>query len=226
MIRIVAIVFAVLSACGRTALYEPGTFPDAGIDGGVDAGTDAGNPCDVPPGCVEVAASLEGQRWELPCVAPWPPAPDYVCVSTADQTTSATLNGRAGTTYEVTLHVRGVVETKEYPGGIGAPLSRGGTPVDDAWNIYQLDISSPAQRWYLNRGTSGLYECFVIDELLVVRADGRARFTLFASTVDGNRSQIRNRDADGGALLVPGLGSMPFDGQFLQLDVVSVRAAP
>lgn len=213
-----------LAACGRTAVYEVTLHADAGhredadVDGGVDAGVDAG--------FLEVAASLAGLRWELPCVAPYEPAPDYVCVSGPDQTTTATLTGRAGTTYEIDLHLRGVVETKAYPGGVGAPLSLGGTPVNDPWNIYRLDISSPAQRWFLNNGDTGQYFCRVIDERLTVRADGHAQFTLFASTVDGNRSEIRNRGLDGGALLVPSLSPSPFDGQFLQMDVEAVRALP
>ena len=206
------------AGCGRTAVYEVSPREDAGADAGTDAGTDAG--------ALEVVASLQGLRWELPCVAPYEPAPDYVCISGPDQTTAATLTGRAGTTYELVLHLRGVVETKAYPGGTGAPLCLGGTPVQDAWNIYRLDISSPAQRWFLNNGLTGQYLCGVIDERLTVRADGHAQFTLFASTVDGNRSQIRNRGADGGALLVPSLSPTPFDGQFLQMDVESVRALP
>ena len=68
--------------------------------------------------------------------------------------------------------------------------------------------------------------CRTIDETLVVEADGRARFTLFASTVDGNRSEIRNRGEDGGAFVVPGVppAPAPYDGQFIQVDVLSVTA--
>ena len=211
-----------LSACGRTAIYEWTERADAGpqVDAGVhsDAGIDAGP--------LEIAASLAGLRWELPCVEPYEPAPEYVCISGPDQTTTATLTGRADTTYEITLHLRGVVETKEYPGGTGSPLRLGGTPVNDAWNIYRLDISSPSQRWFLNDGPTGIYLCRVIDERLTVRANGRAQFTLFASTVDSNRSEIRNRDLDGGAFVIPSLSMTPFDGQFLQMDVEAVRALP
>ena len=214
-----SLLLLVLSACGRTAVYEWTEHPDAGHpDAGIDAGLDAG--------LLDVAASLQGLRWELPCVAPYDPAPEYVCVSGPDQTTTAMLTGRADTTYEITLHFRGVVETKAYPGGNGAPVSLGGTPVDDAWNIYRLDVSSPAQHWFLNAGETGLYLCRVIDERVTLHANGRAQFTLFASTVDGNRSEIRNRDADGGALVIPSLSPTPFDGQFVQMDVDSVRALP
>lgn len=222
MARVLLILLASLSACGRTAIYEGVLKTDAGTQQG--QASDAGTHQDAGP--LEVAAELEGLRWELPCIAPYQPAPEYVCVSGPDQTTTATLTGRPGTTYEITLHVRGVVETTTYQGGMGTPISRGGTPSGDAWNIYRLDISSPAQRWFLNNGETGLYYCRVIDERFTVQADGQARFTLFASTVDGNRSEIRNRGLDGGALLVPSLSPTPFDGQFLQMDVESVRALP
>ena len=68
--------------------------------------------------------------------------------------------------------------------------------------------------------------CRVIDERIILQANGRAQFTLFASTVDGNRSEIRNRGLDGGALVIPSLSPTPFDGQFVQMDVDSVRALP
>lgn len=222
---------AALCACGRTGLVEwtltdEPAPEDAGVDAGFDAGLDAGVDAGVDAGELEVAASLQGLRWELPCVAPYTPAPEHVCISGPDQTTTATLTGRVGTTYELTLRLRGVVETKAYPGGVGAPVSLGGTPVNDAWNIYRLDISSPAQRWFLNAGETGVYACRIIDERLTVRAAAFAQFTLFASTVDSNRSEIRNRDLDGGALVVPSLPMTPYDGQFLQLDVEAVHPVP
>jgi hypothetical protein len=130
----------------------------------------------------------------------------------------------------VRLRVRGVVETKEYVGGVGdgGAVVLGGTPIDDAWNIYRLDVSSPSQRWHLNQGPTGLYLCRAIDQRFTVEARGGAQFTLFASTVDGERTEILNRDADGGALVVPGVPPAPaaFDGQFLQLDVEGVRTLP
>ena len=116
---------------------------DGGLhDAGSDAGTDwcAMNPCDVNATCnngpssaictyndgfegngitcTSIAANLDGLRWELPCVGPWPHAPDFVCITTPAVTDVTTLSGVAGHNYDVTLHIRGVVETKQYTGGI------------------------------------------------------------------------------------------------------------
>ena len=215
-----AFVFMLLAACGRSELYR--YTADAAVPLADSGFPDAG--CSE---CNEVAASLMGQRWELPCLQPWPAGPEYVCVSGPDTTSSVALQGAPGRRYEVRLRVRGVVETKQYVGGVGdgGAVVLGGQPVNDAWNIYRLDISSPAQRWNLNQGPTGEYLCRAIDQRFTVEAQGGAVFTLFASTVDGERTEILNRDADGGAIVVPGVPPAPdaFDGQFLQLDVEGVR---
>ena len=241
-----------LCACGRSGPYEVASVSAPPDSGRPDAGPvdlclgvscpdhaqcrkgtcicDDGYEKTAAGTCVSIAASLDGLRWELPCVTPLSTAPEYVCISTVDAVTTTTLTGAPGTRYQVRLRLRGVVETKEYSGGTplrpGGPVVRGGNPIDDAWNVYRLDISSPSQRYHLNQGPTGLYVCRAIDEELVVEADGRARFTLLASTVDGNRSEIRNRGEDGGALVVPGVppAPAPYDGQFIQIDVVSVTA--
>lgn len=226
-----ALVLMLFAACGRSELYR--YTADGSVlvlDAGVpDAGCADGEVKDGGA-CVSIAASLMGQRWELPCLQPWPAGPEYVCVSGPDTTSSVTLQGSPSLRYEVRLRVRGVVETKEYVGGIGdgGAVVLGGTPVDDAWNIYRLDVSSPSQRWHLNQGPTGLYLCRAIDQRFTVEARGGAQFTLFASTVDGERTEILNRDADGGAIVVPGVSPAPaaFDGQFLQLDVEGVRTLP
>ena len=206
-------------ACGRTEPVDSAAPLDPG-------GPDAGRPDAGTPDAGNIAAALDGLRWELPCVSPWPSAPEWVCVSTPDVTRTTRLTGDATRQYTVRLRLRGVVETKEYVGATGVPIARGGTPVDDAWNVYRLDVSNPPQRWHLNRGVTGLYFCRVIDEELVVTAQGDATFTLFASTVDPERTQINNHGADGGALLPPGFPPPPFDGQFIQMDVLSVSPAP
>ncbi len=242
-----------LAGCGRSDVYRSTPEPaDSGVpDSGLpDAGAGAcdavlcpansqcvGGACRCEEGfeldggvCRSIAVTLSGLRWELPCVMPYVSAPEYVCITTADVTRSTKLGGSPLQLYEIVLHLRGVLETKQYIGGVnqGSTLTLGATPVDDAWNIYRLQISAPAATWHVNRGASGEYVCHPVDELLTVKANGGATFTLFASAVDGNRSEIRNRDVDGGAFVIPDVAPAPkpFDGQFLQMDVQSVRALP
>lgn len=224
----------VLASCGRTEIARFDL--DAGVVT-VEAERDGGA---CPAGfalqsgrCVEVAASLSGLRWELPCLTLDRDFPEYVCFTHPEVTQTATLRGTPGRSYEVRVRVRGVVETRAYTGGtVEAPfIRRGGDsmPTDaDAWNVYRLDVSAPAEHWFLNAGASGEYVCHAVDATFTLRAAADATVTLFASSVDGRRSQIRNRTEDGGVLVAAGVPPAPgaFDGQFLQLDVLSVSAAP
>jgi hypothetical protein len=221
--------------------------PDAGFDfcslrpnGGCDPNALCSNrpaepACTCKPGfmgngftCTSIAASLDGLRWELPCVTLEPQAPDYVCITTTDVNVSTTLTGVPGKRYDIRLRIRGVVETKQYTGGQGdgGHWMIGGTPAVDAWNIYRLSISAPAQVHHLNHGASGLYVCVGLDEVITVRANAGATVSLYASAVDSNRSQIRNNVSS--PIVVPGIPPAPasYDGQFIQMDVLGVLEAP
>lgn len=234
--RMLVIGFLVAS-CGRTELarFEPVVAAEAGIDGGTDAGVC--KPGFVPFGdtCIEVAGRLDGLRWELPCSTIDPMFPDYICTSVSDVNLTQRLSGVPGALYDVRVRVRGVVETRAYTGGttIAPFVMKGGTSraspeSSDAWNIYRLDVSSPAEHWFLNVGESDEYFCHLVDATFTIRAQSKATVVLFASTVDGRRSLIRNRGADGGVLVAPEVPPAPasFDGQFLQLDVLSVTLVP
>lgn len=243
--------------CGRSEVVRfedvVRSVPDAALllmdagraDGGLrdagpmDSGTPDAGPC--PPGsarvgdtCVEVAASLDQLRWELPCFTVDPVYPQLICFTHAIQRTFTTLKGVPGRDYDVRVRVRGVIETRAYRGGrVVAPFVREGAesaamPADsDPWNIYRLEVSSPPQAFVLNAGASGEYQCHVVDATFSFRASSGAVVTLFASSVDLNRSQIRNVDDAGAPLVVSGVppAPRPFDGQFLQVDVLGVSPA-
>ena len=59
-----------------------------------------------------------------------------------------------------------------------------------------------------------------------MRAAAGAKVSLYASAVDGNLSQIRNNTAN--PIVVPGVppAPLPYDGQFIQMDVIDVVEAP
>lgn len=232
-----------LLCCGRTAVYG---FPEELADAGTPPAPCGGpcgvnavcrssgdrNACECLPGfelrdgaCRSVAATLEGLRWELPCLSLPTDFPEYICFTKPEVTTSARVSGRGR--YALQLRLRGVVETKAYVGAqpLSGTVVKGGTPAQDDWNLYRLEVSSPSQLFHLNAGNSGEYQCVAIDVQFEVVANGGATFTLFASPVDNRLSQIRNRDADGGIIVIPELGPA-FDGQFLQMDVLQVRQIP
>jgi hypothetical protein len=190
--------------------------------------------CDCEPGyaehdgrCVDVAASLSGLRWNIPCVQIGPTA----CTCVDPPSVSSRLSGTPGSMYDVTLRFRGVVEEKTYTGGTndGAWWQIGGVAPNDGYNIYRLDFSSPAQTFYLNRGTSAISRAWAIDYTKTIRAAAGAVVSLSAHAGDG--LEILNRDSadsSGSPIVVPGVPPAPeaFNGQFVQMDVVEVVLVP
>lgn len=188
-----------------------------------------GSKCTLAEDCLEgictpVAATFTGLRWELPCVQ----TRGTSCTTPGLTTRTARMGGERGKIYDVELQFRGVIETEGYTGGTndGAFFQIGGNPINDTWNIYRLDVSSPRGTYYLNRGRGGLFYCFRIDYKKTIRIEAGATVTLTADPVDSAREQIVNRDERGQPIVVPGVAPAPraFDGQFIQMDVVSVRS--
>jgi hypothetical protein len=192
---------------------------------GTDTDGDSGFDSDCV-GCEEVAGELDGLRWELPCVETTDnPA---VCTTEGFDPISVALAGVPGTVYDVSLRFRGVVEERTYLGGTqDGPWYTGGADPDesDAFNVYRLDVSDPPATFHVNAGTSGLLACTRIDFTRTVRVAAGATLTLSADTRDDR--QIVNRGSGGQPIVVPGVppAPEPFDGQFVQMDVVGLAVA-
>lgn len=180
--------------------------------------------------CVDVAAALQGARHEVPCTNDASPA-----CSNAPSPPDAvvTLTGTAGRTYAITARFRGVLEQRGYdgdaPGGaVGENASfftSGGTSTNaaDTWNIYDVIVASPAKTFHLNSGTSGHTYADRIDYTATFQAKAGSTVTIHADSVD--LAQARNRDINGAFILVPDVAPypLPFYGQFVRIDVVSVQ---
>ena len=118
MIRRMRAVFVfglVVVGCGGSSSGDPdavGAADSGGVgDARVDAGTPDGPPADAP----DVALSLTGLRWELPCLSE---ATDFVCITNTPATVlTSTVGGNPGVTYDVELRFRGVVEERSYVEG-------------------------------------------------------------------------------------------------------------
>ncbi|MEO8901107.1 MAG: LamG domain-containing protein [Polyangiaceae bacterium] len=170
--------------------------------------------------CVNVAGSLSGLLWKLPCTGPHV---DISCSSDPTVTVTSTLGGATGTTYDVTLHFRGVVERKNYLGGCsdGSFWQSGGADNGDTFNVYELRVSSPPQDYFLNVGSGAQSATVAIDYVKTVRIDAGATVTLFAASKDS--AELFNRDASSAPISVQGTSvAQPFDGQFIQMLVESV----
>lgn len=130
------------------------------------------------------------------------------------------MTGEPGSAYVVSLHVRGVMETKSYDGGTPDGLWHpDGDPGDfDLWNEVTLSISAPAQTIRLNSGPSGSSSCVLVDMMHDVTIEAGATLRVDFDAIDG--SQVANGDD----LVVPAIPPAPdaFDGQFVQLDAVAI----
>jgi hypothetical protein len=188
-----------------------------------------------------VAASLAGLRWELPCTSPGSPFCPTVVDGSDVRVVKATLSGTSGQTYAVTLHFRGVVEEKTYVGNdaggasAGSPdgaanpqfFVSGGADNGDTANVYELQVSDPPQTYFMNAGASSMPHTSWLDYVATIPMKAGATITLTANAVDDSEYANSN-GVDGGPVLVPGVPPYPmaYDGQFIQIDVASVAMQP
>lgn len=211
-----SLVALIAAACG-----SPRSLADAHTD--TSTGPDASTTADAATTPdASVAVGLDGLRWEIPCGAD----AGLACVVTDPTPVVAHLAGAAGTTYQVTLRFRGVVEQKAYTGGVAdGYFYTGGAEDGGAYNVYAMTVSSPAQTYFLNAGASDITNCWPLDYTETIPIDAGATVTLTSQAKDGQ--EIKNRDAATGApIVVPDVPPAPdpFNGQFIQMDVVSVSA--
>ncbi len=200
-------------ACGGSSDDPAADAAPRAADAAVDAGED-------------IAGTLDGLRWELPCVEPTSPE---LCTTGGIVDENAVLGGSAGQTYDIEVRFRGVIEPKTYTGGErDGYWQTGGSPAADTANIYQLSISAPEQTYYVNAGTTrpgDMLFCDPLDFTVTFQAEAGAMVTLTADPLDA--LQIQNRDDAGDPIVVDDVPPAPdsFDGQFIQMDVLGVAPA-
>ncbi|MDX6480350.1 MAG: hypothetical protein QOG85_860 [Gaiellaceae bacterium] len=137
---------------------------------------------------------------------------------------AAVMGGASGTTYNVSFRFVGVVETKHYTGGSndGSYWQVGGAPATDLQgpNVYKLEISNPAQTYYLNRGT-GASAVAAIDFQKTVPITAGATVTLSAMSVEEMDGQFRELSH---SISVAGITSpaQPDLGQWIVVQVQGV----
>jgi len=95
----------------------------------------------------------------------------------------------------------------------------GGEPDNPNYNIYKLSISSPESHYFLNRQDKVGHRIFTIDYTKTIEIDGGAKVTFHGNGQNGRL--ITNVSK----LVVPDVppAPAPFNGQFVQVDVVSVE---
>jgi hypothetical protein len=173
-------------------------------------------------------AELNGYRWQFPCKQKMPDKPregadcDSGLVTgdpfkTDNFKAVKNFGGEKGKKYSVTLRFRGVVEPMMYKNGKmdGDLFYIGGEPNNKTYNIYKIEVSSPASHYYLNRQDKVGHRIFTIDYTKTIRIDGGATVTLSG---DGQNGRLISNFKK---LTAP----EPYNGQFIQMDVVKVEEA-
>lgn len=170
------------------------------------------------------AADIDGLRVELPCLGTGSASVNCATPDADDEST--TIDGDGGVTYDITLRLRGIVEQKTYTDYTNAAgmWIEGGSPDGGSFNVFRLHVSSPEKTYYLNSGSSGIDECFLLDIQKTIVMDNGAVLTLLADA-GGDALGTRNQDGDGVPIVVSGVPPYPYayNGQFVQIDVVDVK---
>jgi hypothetical protein len=212
-----------------------GAIADAGSDSGVDAGAvdaatpvDAGAPDTGPPDAKTFAAGLHELFMHDECTGAYAPQPD-TCLHEQLVEQEVTFGGETGTTYDVTLRIRGLFEPTTISGG-QTPMAPnpyfkvGGTVAARDWSHWHIEVSSPAQTYWLNHDPSTQHIIYKEDfEATIPIAAGA---TVVVRVIDGNDRQMDNAEmglADR-RQLIEGVTTDVLDGQMLRLDVVAVEA--
>jgi hypothetical protein len=138
------------------------------------------------------------------------------------------MGGDPSKVYDVTLRVRGLSEPNTYKNGMlqGERFYIGGTTNTAGYTSYMMTTADPAQHYFFNYSPTTGHVHFKLDYQVTVKIRGGSRVTF---DVDGDGSipdghQVSNFDQT----VVPDVPPAPmaYDGQFIQLDVVSAVAAP
>jgi len=186
----------------------------------------------IAPVCAgaKPGAGLDGFRWKFPSADPMAKKlrKGAVCRSalvtgdpnkTDNFTEKRNFGGEKGKRYKVTLRFRGVVEPMRYKGGVkdGKYFLIGGQPNNGGYNIYKLEVSSPKAYYFLNRCDRVAHDVFTIDYTAAIEIDGGAELTMSG---DGQNGKMI---ANFKQLTVPGVEEKPYNGQFVQVNVVAVK---
>lgn len=232
------------SSSGTSQLATSGVSDSGGSSG--TTGAFGCSPADCPDnaGCVAGACvcdlgflegdnkcvrgiAMQSLRWDLPCIED-DCGVGTSCLVQDNSIAELVLSGRPNQRYLVELRVRGVVVLKPYTGGNpDGPWQAGGEPSADGWNISMLEVSDPAQVFFLNYGVQNAEDgVFALDYTQQIEVDGTARLTLTGDSVDN--CALPNADSNGEPVVIPNIPPAPaaFEGQFTQVDIVSVELAP
>jgi hypothetical protein len=212
---------------GSGGVSGGGSGGSAGAPTGGKGGSGGGAGGDASP-----AAEFDKFRFLCPCKeGAANHTSDMNCNVTPEtdrQTISKMMGGDATKVYDVTLHVRGLTEPNTYKSGMlqGERFYIGGSTNTSGYTSYMMTVADPLQHFFFNYSATTGHVHFKLDYQVTVKIRGGSKVTF---DVDGDGSvpdghQVSNFDNT----VVPDVPPAPmaYDGQFVQLDVVSAVVAP
>jgi hypothetical protein len=194
---------------------------NSGAAGGAGQGGSA-NPA-------KIAADIDGFRLEAPCKDADHFGLDHTdnCDTTPEvdrQSYQRHLGGDPNVVYDVRVRARGLSEPNIYVNGKLTPPRYyvGGHSSTPDYSAYSITVVDPAQVYFFNYNASIGHFVFVVDVDVVIPMRGG---TLVTFDVNGpgaapNGHGVSNRER----VVVPEVAPapLPFNGQFMQFDVISV----
>ena len=179
------------------------------------------------------AAGFQGVFIHDECIGENTAQPD-TCLHLRTHEKSFTFGGKAGTVYDVTLRVRGLLEPTTIEGGETPDpahpyFQAGGRDIKPDYSQWHIDVSAPKQSYTLNHYPATSHTIYKEDfEATIAVAAGA---TVLVQVIDGNDREIDNgapKSGTGGKpdrqQIIEGVTGTPLAGQVLRLDVVRVKA--
>jgi hypothetical protein len=241
-------------AAGATNGTAGATNGTAGAGGaGAAAGAGAGNAgaggnggAAGTPGISDVAKALDGLRVDDACAGTADTSVGAVCGHVmltssggSKYSKEVSVAGVSGTTYDVTLRIRGIVEPTKITGGMPVemtppstiqymgktwrktPYTIGGaassSTTDPDYTQWHIGVVSPKGDYYLNDYQQTGHYIFKLDYQVTIQMAANTKVTL--DGVDRNERQIVNFEK----YTIDGIAGSVNYGQFIQINVVSVQ---
>jgi hypothetical protein len=198
--------------------------------GGAVGGGGGGAAGSAGGGLSAIAQTIDGFRLDAPCMDAnhfgSGKADNCDVLPTVDrQTYQRTIGGSNATTYDVKLHIRGLTEPNIYAGGMLSTAQRfyiGGATTQTGYTAYSLTVADPPKVYFFNYNSSVGHIVFSLDYEVVIPMRGGTTITFDVngqnSVPDGHGVSNRDRVVIEGVPPAPD----PFNGQFVQFDVVDV----
>jgi hypothetical protein len=201
----------------------------SGASGSAGANAGTSGAAGAAGGLASIAENIHQFRLEAPCIDANHFGSDKqdncdVAQNVDRQTFQRTIGGDNATTYDVKLRIRGLTEPNTYANGTLNPprFYVGGRTTQTGYTAYSLTVANPPEVYFFNYNATVGHFVFALDYEVVIPMRGGTTVTFDvngqSSVPDGHG--VSNRES----VVIAGVPPAPdpFNGQFVQFDVVEV----